>query len=68
MNILKVAVATGAAAGLLCAVKTAEAGTITSAGAVVALTNINQMTNVVGHGNFDEGPTSGIVPANVYSA
>lgn len=68
MNVWKVAVSAAAAASLLCAVRVAEAGTITSVGAVTALTNINQMTNITGHGNFDEGPTSGVVPANVYAS
>jgi hypothetical protein len=49
-------------------VGTANAGTITAVGAVKALTNVSQMFLVVGNGNFDEGPTSGGVPANVYSA
>jgi MYXO-CTERM domain-containing protein len=46
----------------------AQAGAFTAAGAVKALTNINQVNGIVGTANFDEGPTSGNVPANLYAA
>ncbi len=41
---------------------------LTAVGAVKALTNINQVLGVVGTASFDEGPTSGNVPLNQYSA
>jgi hypothetical protein len=49
-------------------VGTANAGTITTAGAVKALTNVSQLFLVVGNGNFDEGPISGGVPAAIYAS
>ncbi len=48
-------------------VATAQAGTITAAGAVVALNNVNQMKGVVGTGNFNEGPVNGNVPLGQYT-
>jgi MYXO-CTERM domain-containing protein len=68
MDVLKVAACAVTAGALLFAARSAEAGTITSVGAVKPLTNVSQVAGVIGHGNFDEGPTSGNVPANVYSA
>ena len=58
----------GASLVFLSLIGTANAGTITAAGAVVALTNVTQMKGILGNGNFDEGPTMGAVPLNVYSA
>ncbi|WP_050431980.1 thrombospondin type 3 repeat-containing protein [Chondromyces crocatus] len=49
-------------------VSTAWAGTVSAVGSVQALTHIDQMVDVIGKGNFDEGPTSGSVPADVYAA
>jgi MYXO-CTERM domain-containing protein len=46
----------------------AGAGTITAVGNVKALTDANQVLGVVGTGNFNEGPATGPVPLNVYSA
>ncbi|WP_050431981.1 thrombospondin type 3 repeat-containing protein [Chondromyces crocatus] len=46
----------------------AWAGTVTPMGNVQALTHIDQMIGIVGRGNFDEGPTSGYVPNDVYAA
>jgi hypothetical protein len=48
-------------------VGTAQAGTITAQGAVVALNNVNQLKGVVGTANFDEGPVSGAVPLGQYT-
>ncbi|EYF00107.1 Hypothetical protein CAP_1358 [Chondromyces apiculatus DSM 436] len=47
---------------------TAHAGAIAATGDAQALTHVSQILGVVGTGNFDEGPTSGTVPANVYAA
>ncbi len=44
----------------------AHGGTITAQGNVVALTNRNQIP-AGAEGRFDEGPTSGAVPLNLYS-
>jgi MYXO-CTERM domain-containing protein len=53
---------------LLAASGTAAAGTITSVGAVTALTDLSQMKSITGAADFDEGPLSGEVPANQYAA
>jgi len=62
------ATTTAAAIATLAAAGTASAGTVTSMGNVKALTNRNQIVGIVGAGGFDEGPTSGAVPADVYAA
>ncbi|MEO7328350.1 MAG: hypothetical protein ABI193_07215, partial [Minicystis sp.] len=46
---------------------TAEAGTITAQGAVVALSNVNQMIGIVGTAAFNEGPVSGDIPLGLYT-
>jgi hypothetical protein len=45
----------------------ARAGTLTAVGNVQALNNIAQVIGIIGTGNFDEGPTIGSVPLNVYT-
>lgn len=46
---------------------TAEAGTITAQGAVVALNNVSQLKGIVGTAAYDEGPVSGSVPLGQYT-
>src|SRR3954463_3106359 len=58
----------GASLVFFALVGTANAGTIFPQGAIKALTNVSQLQGVVGTGNFDEGPTNGLVPLNVYAA
>ncbi|WP_197041593.1 thrombospondin type 3 repeat-containing protein, partial [Chondromyces apiculatus] len=53
---------------VLTAAGAAQAGTITSVGAVQALTHKNQIVGAIGSGNFDEGPTTGYVPSDVYAS
>ncbi|MEO5731981.1 MAG: hypothetical protein ABI134_21835, partial [Byssovorax sp.] len=57
-----------AALVFLSLIGSAQAGTVTSVGSVKALTDINQVLGLVGTASFDEGPTSGQVPLNQYSA
>ena len=45
----------------------AEASTLTAVGAVKALNSTAEVLGVSATGNFDEGPTSGNVPLNVYT-
>ncbi len=57
-----------AALVFLSLIGSAQAGTVTAVGPVKALTDINQVLGLVGTASFDEGPTSGQVPLNQYSA
>lgn len=45
----------------------ANAGTLTAAGAVKALDDRAQIRGVVGTANFDEGPTTGLLPTGTYA-
>ncbi len=45
-----------------------QAGSITATGAVTALTDVSQLNIITGIADFDEGPTSGFVPATTYAA
>ncbi len=45
----------------------AHAGTISLSGVITALTDISQLGAIIGTADFDEGPTSGNVPAGTYS-
>jgi MYXO-CTERM domain-containing protein len=58
------------ATGTICASQQAHAGTITAVGAVTVISDRAQMgpASTVSEGRFDEGPTSGDVPLNTYSA
>ena len=57
-----------AALVFLSLIGSAQAGTVTAVGAVTALTDVSQVLGIIGTANFDEGPTSGPVPLNQYSA
>jgi MYXO-CTERM domain-containing protein len=47
---------------------TAEAGSITAQGNVLALNNVSQLKGVVGTATFNEGPVSGQIPLGQYTA
>ncbi|MFO0755661.1 MAG: MYXO-CTERM sorting domain-containing protein [Byssovorax sp.] len=56
-----------AAAVFFSLIGTAEAGTITAQGNVLALNNVNQLKGVIGTAAYDEGPLSGNVPLGQYT-
>lgn len=55
------------ALALLAAAPAANAGTITAVGAVSALTDISQLTNVLGTADFDAYPVNANLPLTAYS-